>query len=144
MNDASSLYTFFGFPPSVTGMPALFVSWFLMSFLGSRLRIFLLPVFGFQGTKPALAGSLWVFFETPISTLAGSLWVLFKTLNDNFPKIYFFIRPIIQFEVNYENYHRGDKGIRTLDPLLARQVLSQLSYTPVDQSIRICAFRKSI
>ena len=25
---------------------------------------------------------------------------------------------------------RGDKGIRTLDPLLARQVLSQLSYTP--------------
>ena len=26
----------------------------------------------------------------------------------------------------------GDKGIRTLDPLLARQVLSQLSYTPMD------------
>ena len=25
----------------------------------------------------------------------------------------------------------GDKEIRTLDPLLARQVLSQLSYTPV-------------
>ena len=24
----------------------------------------------------------------------------------------------------------GDKGIRTLDPLLAKQVLSQLSYTP--------------
>ena len=24
----------------------------------------------------------------------------------------------------------GDKGIRTLDPLRARQVLSQLSYTP--------------
>ena len=29
----------------------------------------------------------------------------------------------------------GDKGIRTLDPLLARQVLSQLSYTP-----RACVF----
>ena len=27
--------------------------------------------------------------------------------------------------------HSGDKGIRTLDPLLARQVLSQLSYTPM-------------
>ena len=26
---------------------------------------------------------------------------------------------------------RGDGEIRTLDPLLARQVLSQLSYTPV-------------
>ena len=25
----------------------------------------------------------------------------------------------------------GDKGIRTLDPLLARQVLSQLSYSPI-------------
>ena len=25
----------------------------------------------------------------------------------------------------------GDEGIRTLDPLLARQVLSQLSYTPI-------------
>ena len=28
-------------------------------------------------------------------------------------------------------YRRGDGGIRTLDPLLARQVLSQLSYTPM-------------
>ena len=27
----------------------------------------------------------------------------------------------------------GDEGIRTPDPLLARQVLSQLSYTPVYQ-----------
>ena len=26
--------------------------------------------------------------------------------------------------------HSGDEGIRTPDPLLARQVLSQLSYTP--------------
>ena len=25
----------------------------------------------------------------------------------------------------------GDEGIRTLDPLLAGQVLSQLSYTPI-------------
>ena len=28
-------------------------------------------------------------------------------------------------------FRSGDKGIRTLDPLLARQVLSQLSYTPM-------------
>ena len=27
--------------------------------------------------------------------------------------------------------HSGDEGIRTPDPLLARQVLSQLSYTPM-------------
>ena len=29
----------------------------------------------------------------------------------------------------------GDEGIRTLDPLLAGQVLSQLSYTPI---YRVC------
>ena len=34
-----------------------------------------------------------------------------------------------------EIYHSGDKGIRTLDPLLARQVLSQLSYTPINPAI---------
>ena len=28
-------------------------------------------------------------------------------------------------------YLNGDGGIRPLDPLLARQVLSQLSYTPI-------------
>ena len=39
----------------------------------------------------------------------------------------YFLLPIIT-----SNYIRsGDKGIRTLDPLLARQVLSQLSYTPM-------------
>ena len=30
----------------------------------------------------------------------------------------------------FHNYQRGDNEIRTRDPLLARQVLSQLSYTP--------------
>ena len=34
---------------------------------------------------------------------------------------------------------RGDKGIRTLDPLLARQVLSQLSYTPIKSGIHLCS-----
>ena len=31
----------------------------------------------------------------------------------------------------YLNTASGDEEIRTLDPLLARQVLSQLSYAPV-------------
>ena len=30
----------------------------------------------------------------------------------------------------------GDEGIRTPDPLLARQVLSQLSYTPISLGLR--------
>ena len=33
----------------------------------------------------------------------------------------------------------GDKGIRTLDPLLARQVLSQLSYTPIKNGVHLCS-----
>ena len=32
---------------------------------------------------------------------------------------------------NSEFQHGGDERIRTADPLLARQVLSQLSYTPM-------------
>jgi hypothetical protein len=36
------------------------------------------------------------------------------------------------FEYNIQSFfYGGDKGTRTLDPLLARQVLSQLSYTPI-------------
>ena len=31
----------------------------------------------------------------------------------------------------------GDEEIRTLDPLLARQVLSQLSYTPVSPGLNL-------
>ena len=43
---------------------------------------------------------------------------------------------IIQYEVFKVHTRQpllpnGDGGIRTLDPLLARQVLSQLSYTPI-------------
>ena len=33
--------------------------------------------------------------------------------------------------------HSGDKGIRTPDPLLARQVLSQLSYIPVESGTHL-------
>ena len=39
-------------------------------------------------------------------------------------------KPIITIQLNIAHGYRGDKGIRTLDPLLARQVLSQLSYAP--------------
>ena len=33
--------------------------------------------------------------------------------------------------LSYEPTFGGDEEVRTLDPLLARQVLSQLSYTPI-------------
>ncbi len=34
-------------------------------------------------------------------------------------------------QLSYKPTYGGDKEIRTLDPLRARQVLSQLSYTPI-------------
>ena len=40
--------------------------------------------------------------------------------------------------------HSGDKGIRTLDPLLARQVLSQLSYTPIFEIFNFKKFQIDI
>ena len=38
----------------------------------------------------------------------------------------------------------GDEGIRTPDPLLARQVLSQLSYTPVTLCNRFSCYRPAL
>ena len=43
----------------------------------------------------------------------------------------------VRFEVLWTS--SGDKGIRTLDPLLARQVLSQLSYTPKMTGDHLCS-----
>ena len=36
-------------------------------------------------------------------------------------------------QLSYRPLYGGDKEIRTLDPLRARQVLSQLSYTPISE-----------
>ena len=37
----------------------------------------------------------------------------------------------MRFSDSFKRKPNGDGEIRTLDPLLARQVLSQLSYTPI-------------
>ena len=44
------------------------------------------------------------------------------------------IRFLLPIKLNYLSFG-GDEGIRTLDPLLAGQVLSQLSYTPEFYSV---------
>ena len=49
------------------------------------------------------------------------------TFVNKFPKSFPFDN-LMLFELS-----NGDKEIRTPDPLLARQVLSQLSYTPIFQ-----------
>ncbi len=59
--------------------------------------------------------------------------VLFQSIS--FAKPYASVR--FALEIAWPRDHslhhlRGGKGIRTLDPLLARQVLSQLSYTPIN------------
>ena len=48
----------------------------------------------------------------------------------------------MQFSKNNQRnfmFRSGDKGIRTLDPLLARQVLSKLSYTPRESGSHLCS-----
>ena len=47
-------------------------------------------------------------------------------------KIFLIIYAVFKVRI-VDNFfiHSGDEGIRTPDPLLARQVLSQLSYTPI-------------
>ena len=42
------------------------------------------------------------------------------------------------------NLNGGDKEIRTLDPLRARQVLSQLSYTPIFEIFNFKKFQIDI
>ena len=38
-------------------------------------------------------------------------------------------------QLSYKPSYGGDKETRTPDPLLARQVLSQLSYTPIKKKL---------
>ncbi len=91
----------------------MFTQTLLLINLGLTLKIFYLDVFSlryisvfdFQGTM-GLSG-----LEPPTSRLSG---VRSNRLS---------YKPLV-FRLN------GDGEIRTLDPLLARQVLSQLSYTP--------------
>ena len=52
-----------------------------------------------------------------------SLPPLFESLDSHFPNL----------RLRYLISHGGDDGIRTHDPLLAGQVLSQLSYTPIKE-----------
>ena len=67
--------------------------------------------------------------EPPTSRLSGvrSNRLSYKPVHDSFQI------PVLGLQSAdcSEKYHSGDKGVRTLDPLLARQVLSQLSYTPI-------------
>ena len=78
---------------------------------------FSLFVFGFQGTIGKLPFAVGLRrLELPTSRLSGvrSNRLSYKPIS------------IWIFEIY------GDGEIRTLDPLLARQVLSQLSYAPVE------------
>ena len=44
----------------------------------------------------------------------------------------------ISQQILFSSADNGDGEIRTLDPLLARQVLSQLSYTPIMNPASTC------
>ena len=50
----------------------------------------------------------------------------------------------ISQQILFSSTDNGDGEIRTLDPLLARQVLSQLSYAPIPDGSLVWLFRKSL
>ena len=64
---------------------------------------------------------IYFYFDYLVCSFQGTK----LSLCDSLKKLRFFCFGILLSIPN------GDKGIRTLDPLLARQVLSQLSYTPI-------------
>ena len=77
-------------------------------------------LFSFQGTTPILFQELVVGssrLELPTSRLSGA-----RSNHLSYEPI---ALPVVG----------GDEGIRTLDPLLAGQVLSQLSYTPISLDV---------
>ena len=92
-------------------------------------------LFGFQWTLCAFALVGPSGLEPPTSCLSGTrsnllsydpVWLVwFRTLGV-FPFRKFLCLPFFSKKVS-----GGDDGIRTHDPLLAGQVLSQLSYTPI-------------
>ena len=55
-----------------------------------------------------------------------------------------FSRYTLVYHQRYIPMINGDGEIRTLDPLLARQVLSQLSYAPIPDGSLVWLFRKSL
>ena len=50
----------------------------------------------------------------------------------------------ISQQILFSSADNGDGEIRTLDPLLARQVLSQLSYAPVWQFMKLYSFLRVV
>ena len=86
---------------------------------------FLLSLFSFQGASTPLSQSLVGLsgLEPPTSRLSGvrSNRLSYKPI---FPAVK-------SYRPSFSLSGGGDKRDRTVDPLLAKQVLSQLSYTPV-------------
>ena len=73
--------------------------------------------------------------EPPTSCLSGmrsNLLSYEPVLFAQSPEIASLGDPLLEPMVSVFSTDGGDEGIRTLDPLLAGQVLSQLSYTPIN------------
>ncbi len=75
-------------------------------------------VFGFQGTVLFRQGTMLASFPFSVAFLYSSKYSVLTRSSSYL----------------LQSFDDGDREIRTLDPLLARQVLSQLSYAPVSGS----------
>ena len=100
-------------------------------------------------SRPSSASSAWAFALRPFSldlTLLFSLPSAVFTASDSFSSKFYLSMSLLflsfacfavyavfkvrLIHIGIQKIPNGDEGIRTLDPLLAREVLSQLSYTP--------------
>ena len=98
--------------------PAPFVTWSLIATIARCLMVLILYSLAYEHKIVWFKESFVCKFclDILVQVIITCAWIL---INMQFSRYVF------------EAYApSGDKGIRTLDPLLARQVLSQLSYTP--------------
>ena len=111
-------------------------TWFVSHFMFFPYLVCHVLLFGFQwASKPyffsfeLLSGFTvpWFFHQDPVKTGNLSVTWLWAQVDSNHRPRAYQARALTSWAMS----PYGDDGIRTHDPLLAGQVLSQLSYTPI-------------
>ena len=147
------MFQFPGFPSYTYGFSAWWQEFFLPGspIQTSAAQWIFAPPRGFSQLITSFVGSqcqgirpvpylAWPFVPTSCSVMMRSvlfLRFLLKSVNLFFSMIYglmcfwYAVFKVHCIDMSLINNDSGDGEIRTLDPLLARQVLSQLSYTPI-------------
>ena len=108
-----------------TSAPSVVLIWFRFYILNCFVvyRNHLVLILGYWLFKISIPRMSWYFIWYSMCSFQGTVSSLI---------FYICLTFMVLWPVDQLLSVSGDKGIRTLDPLLARQVLSQLSYTPIN------------